>query len=45
MSWRKQQQQAEAQEAYNPHIQWTIEGHARALIEQAKRQQDGAMLK
>lgn len=45
MQWRQQAADVERQEAYNPHIQWTIEGHARALIENAKRKHDGVILK
>ena len=45
MQWRQQAADVERQEAYNPHIQWTIEGHARALIENAKRKQDGVTLR
>jgi hypothetical protein len=45
MQWRKQKKNVEAQEAFNPHINWTIEGHARALIEDAKARQDKIKLK
>ena len=45
MQWRRSRKVQEAQEAYNPHINWTIEGHARALIENAKIKQDKIILK
>jgi hypothetical protein len=45
MQWRRQKKADEAQEAFNPHINWTIEGHARALIEDAKAKQDKITLK
>lgn len=45
MQWRQQAAAVEAAESYNPNTAWTIEGHARAIIEQAKRKQDGDMLR